>query len=144
MQQINKAELLRQSRKLSKQEMMIWLRNQTGAKITSSTFTKIMSETLPYEQAFQTEVMEYLKTIPGAFVWKAAAGPYSRHGIPDVCAIIDGHFFGFEIKRPYIGVVTKLQEQTINKIRAAGGTAAVVSFREQVKEEIEKWKKSLL
>ena len=139
---INKAELLRQSRRLDRREMTIWLRNALGAPITAAQFNKIMHDLLPLEQAYQTEVIEYIKTIPGAFVWKATAGPYSRQGIPDICAVIDGHFFGFEIKRPYIGIATRIQQQTLQEIRKAGGTAAVISFREQAKEVIDKWKKA--
>lgn len=137
---MNRAELLRQSRKLDRKQMIKWLEKETSKKITSSAFDKIMHDTLPLEQAYQSEVIVYLKTIPGAFVWKAAAGPYSRQGIPDVCAIIDGHFFGFEIKRPYIGKATKVQEETIRRINEAGGTAAVICFREQAKAIIDKWK----
>ena len=139
---LNKAEVLRLSRKLDRREMTLWLRNATGKRITAAEFNKIMFDLLPLEQVYQTEVMDYIKTVPGAFVWKAAAGPYSRQGIPDVCAVIDGHFFGFEIKRPYIGTPTKLQEQTLRQIKAAGGTAAVVSFREQAKEVIDEWKRT--
>lgn len=139
---LNKAEVLRLSRKLDRREMTLWLRMATGKRITAAEFNKIMFDLLPLEQVYQTEVMDYIKTVPGAFVWKAAAGPYSRQGIPDVCAVIDGHFFGFEIKRPYIGTPTKLQEQTIRQIKAAGGTAAVVSFREQAKEVIDEWKRT--
>ena len=142
MQPINKAELLRQSRVLDRREMTIWLRNALGTPITAAQFNKIMHDLLPLEQTYQTEVIEYIKTIPGAFVWKAAAGPYSRQGIPDVCAIIDGHFFGFEIKRPYIGMTTKIQQQTLQQIKRAGGTAAVISFREQAREVIDQWKKT--
>lgn len=139
---MNRAELLRQSRKFDRKQMTKWLEKETGKKITSSTFDKIMHDVLPLEQAYQSEVIVYLKTIPGAFVWKATAGPYSRQGIPDVCAIIDGHFFGFEIKRPYIGKATKVQEGTIRRINEVGGTAAVISFAEQAKEIIDKWKKT--
>ena len=138
---LNKAEVLRLSRKLDRREMTLWLRNATGKRITAAEFNKIMFDLLPLEQVYQTEVMDYIKTVPGAFVWKAAAGPYSRQGIPDVCAVIDGHFFGFEIKRPYIGRATKIQEKTMDQIRAAGGTAAVVSTWLQAKEEIELWMK---
>lgn len=134
---INRTALLRESRKRNREEMMIWLRNITGEQITSATFDKLMHDSLPLEKYFQAEVMDGLKKYPGAFVWKAAAGPYSRQGIPDVCAIIDGHFYGFEIKRPYIGRLTKIQEQTIEAINAAGGTAAVVSFWHQAKEVID-------
>lgn len=81
------------------------------------------------ESWYQARIITWLKTnYPDAFVWKAAAGPYSRGGIPDICAIIAGHFFGFEVKRPEGGRLSKLQELTIQKINAAGGTAAVVSY----------------
>ena len=45
-------------------------------------------------------------------------------------------FFGFEVKRPEVGRLSKIQEQTIKEINAAGGTAAVVSFPEQVQKII--------
>ena len=141
MQGINKAEIFRLSRKLSCEEMRFHLELATGKKLSVKAFDNIMQDVLPFEGYFQTEVMGFLRdNYPCAFVWKAAAGPYSRQGIPDVCAIIDGHFFGFEIKRPYIGRLTKIQELTIKQIREAGGTAAVVSFWNQAKEVIEGWK----
>ena len=92
------------------------------------------------ESYYQSRVIKWLKeTYPDAFVWKAAAGPYSRQGIPDVCAIINGHFFGFEVKRPEVGRLSKIQEQTIKEINAAGGTALVVTYPAQVQEAIEQW-----
>lgn len=139
---MNRAELIRQSRKLDRKQMLKWLEKETSKKITSSAFDKIMHELLPRESCYQSEVIVYLKTIPEAFVWKATAGPYSRQGIPDVCAIIDGHFFGFEIKRPYIGKASEVQKETIRQINKSGGTAAVISFAEQAKEIIDKWKKT--
>ena len=92
------------------------------------------------ESYYQTKILQWLKrTYPAAFIWKAAAGPYSQGGIPDICAIIAGHFFGFEVKRPESGRLSKIQEQTIKEINDAGGTALVVSYPEQVKEAIEQW-----
>ena len=135
----SKSEIRRKSRSLNRRDMVAWLEETAGKSISAAQFDKLMRETLPPEQAYQTEIIRYIETIPGAFAWKAAAGPYSRRGIPDICAVIDGHFFGFEVKRPYIGVVSKIQHQTIMQIRAAGGTAAVISFKEQAKEIIEKW-----
>ncbi|MDE6934644.1 MAG: VRR-NUC domain-containing protein [Oscillospiraceae bacterium] len=92
----------------------------------------------PHKESFyQGKIIKWLKEqYPHAFVWKAAAGPYSRGGIPDVCMVLDGHFFGFEVKRPEVGRLSKIQEQTIKEINAAGGTAAVVSFPEQVQKII--------
>ena len=81
------------------------------------------------ESYYQAKILRWLRdTYPAAFIWKAAAGPYSQGGIPDICAIINGHFYGFEVKRPEGGRLSKLQELTIQKINAAGGTAAVVSY----------------
>jgi Holliday junction resolvase len=99
------------------------------------------ARTDPHKEGYyQAKIIKWLKTTyPSAFVWKAAAGPYTRQGIPDVCAIIDGHFFGFEVKRPKQGRATKIQAQTISDINAAGGTALVVSFPADCKEAIDKW-----
>ena len=89
------------------------------------------------ESYYQTRIIKWLKEqYPDAFIWKAAAGPYSRGGIPDVCMVLDGQFYGFEVKRPEVGRLSKIQEQTIKEINAAGGTAAVVSFPEQVQKII--------
>lgn len=137
---VNTAALRDEARKRTKEEMILWLRNVTGRQITVAGFTAIMRDHLPDESYYQTEVMEFIRNnYPDSFVWKAAAGPYSRQGIPDVCAIIGGHFFGFEIKRPFIGRLSKIQERTIIDIRKAGGTAAVVSFWHQAREVIEEY-----
>lgn len=97
-----------------------------------------MSNTPPHKESFyQAKIIRWLKgQYPDAFVWKAQAGPYCRQGIPDICAIINGHFFGFEVKRPEVGRLSKIQEQTIKEINAAGGIAAVVSYPEQVEKII--------
>lgn len=135
---INTAAIRSEVRTRTKSEMMIWLRNVTGRQFTAAGFDAIMRDHLPDEAYYQKEVMEFIRdSYPGSFVWKAAAGPYSRQGIPDVCAVIDGHFFGFEIKRPFIGRLSKIQERTIYEIQKAGGTAAVVSFWHEAKKVID-------
>ena len=90
------------------------------------------------ESYYQARIIKWLKEqYPDAFIWKAAAGPYSRGGIPDVCMVLDGQFYGFEVKRPEVGRLSKIQEQTIKEIRRAGGKVAVVSFPAQVQRFIE-------
>lgn len=102
---------------------------------------KYLYEKIPYEKDYQKNIMEFLKSrYPKAFVWKAAAGAYSRGGIPDICAVIDGTFFGFEVKRPLLGKASALQKVTIKRITSAGGVAAVVSFPEEVQKIIERAK----
>ena len=94
------------------------------------------------ESFYQAKIMEWLRAnYPGGsgFFWKVQGGPYCHNGIPDICGVINGHFFGFEVKRPG-GKATPMQEETIRRINAAGGTAFVVTTVEQVKEAIGGWK----
>ena len=79
---------------------------------------------------------------PDAFVAKISQGAYSQAGIPDVMFIKDGHYFGFEVKRPVVGIRSKLQEQTARMIQAAGGTAAFVCWPEEAIREVEEYEKS--
>ena len=77
-------------------------------------------------------ILQYLRTIPRCFCWKEHGGMYGTAGIPDIIACVDGRFFGFEVKT-VDGKPTKLQEATICRIRASGGTAAVVRSVEEVR-----------
>lgn len=80
-------------------------------------------------------IMNYLKGVPGCFCWKEHGGMYGTAGIPDIIACINGRFFAFEVKTT-IGKPTKLQEATIRKILAAGGTALVVRSVDEVRTAI--------
>lgn len=87
---------------------------------------------IPKENYYQTAIKEAItKRFPGAFVAKIAQGPYSYGGIPDLMVIYKGLYFGFEVKRPLLGEVSRIQLQTIAKIQKAGGTAAVVRWPEE-------------
>ena len=80
-------------------------------------------------------ILKYLKTLTGCFCWKEHGGMYGTAGIPDIIACINGRFFGFEVKIEN-GKPTKLQEATIRKILAAGGTALVVRSVAEVRTAI--------
>jgi hypothetical protein len=96
---------------------------------------KYMFKNIPGEPDIQRKVIKRInQLIPSAFVWKAAAGPYSRKGIPDVCAIIRGRFYGFEVKRPVIGKVTPIQLRTMQQIEKSGGRCFVVTNEGQLPE----------
>lgn len=102
---------------------------------TKAQADKFIREKMPHESYFQKKIKEYIqKTFPDAFIWKAAAGAYSQSGIPDLCCIIHGRYYGFEIKRPFIGEPSDTQRKAIKDIRSAGGTAAVVATIKQVKK----------
>lgn len=60
---------------------------------------------------------------------------YGTAGIPDIIACIDGRFYAFEVKTP-VGKTTALQEATLRKILACGGTAAVVRSVDEVRAVI--------
>lgn len=131
-------DIRQKSRHYSKDEMINYITQVTGKRPTASEFNDLMRKALPKEGYYQERIIHAIReAYPSSFVWKAAAGVYSRQGIPDVCAIIDGQFYGFEVKRPYIGQLSKIQEQTIGAIREAGGKAAVISWAEQALEVIE-------
>lgn len=85
-------------------------------------------EHMPKESYFQRKIMDWIDAnVKRSIVWKEAAGPYSRQGIPDITCIVNGRYYGFEVKRPFIGILSKIQERTIKAIREAGGRAYVVT-----------------
>lgn len=92
------------------------------------------------EGYYQTKIKDALKRkYPEAFVRKISQGAYSEGGIPDVLMIYRGHYFGFEVKRPVVGVPSKLQEETIRQIRRAGGTALLVRWPEEAVKVVTMW-----
>lgn len=106
---------------------------------TTGQAKKYIREHLPKESYYQDKIIKHIrKLFPLSVVWKEAAGAYSRQGIPDVTAVINGRYYGFEVKRPFVGVLSKIQEQTIKRIRAAGGRAYVVTYPAEVTELL-KW-----
>jgi len=85
------------------------------------------------EKEIVSAIMRYLKTVPHTFCWKEHGGMYSTAGLPDIICCIGGRFIAFEVKTPS-GKLSKLQEITIQKIRAAKGEAFMVTSVEEVKE----------
>ena len=71
---------------------------------------------------------------PTALIVKVAGGPYQSAGLPDLLVILDGRAYGLEVKKQRQGEseqhargrATLRQESVLDKIRAAGGVAAVV------------------
>ena len=79
-----------------------------------------------------TTIKKYLATLPETFAWKEHGGQYGTAGIPDIIVCHRGHFIALEAK---VGKnqPTKLQAVSIEQIRKAGGTAAVVRSVADVK-----------
>jgi len=87
------------------------------------------------ERDIVAAILRLLKKTPGCFCWKEHGGMYGTAGIPDIIACFKGRFVAFEVKTP-TGKLTRLQEITIDKIRAAGGCAFKVSSAAEVAEII--------
>jgi hypothetical protein len=87
------------------------------------------------ESSITRKILNYLKSVPGCFAWKAHGGMYGYTGIPDIICCYHGRFFGFEVKRPG-NKPTAIQEKAIRDIAGAGGTAIVVYSVEDVKQYI--------
>lgn len=56
---------------------------------------------------------------------KFFANSYTKSGIPDILACVNGHFVGIEVKAQN-GRPSELQLYNIDKIREAGGFAVVL------------------
>lgn len=97
---------------------------------------KYLSEKVPLESYYQRKIIEWLEeNAKGrAFYWKATQGAYSRSGIPDVCVIIGGRFYGLEVKRPFFGVVSPNQKKVKREIEAIGGKVYIVTYVKEVAE----------
>ena len=125
----------------TKQEAIAWVKETKG--LDGAAANKYLQEKVPKESVYQKKIIEWIKkNAPQAFVWKATQGAYSRKGIPDVCVVINGRFYGFEIKRPFFGVISSMQTLTIKQIEKAGGKAYIVTYAKEVadilQEELEK------
>lgn len=118
-------------------------RMQKEKGITKKEAEKIVREQMPKESRFQKMIKDAIsKAYPNGFIVKIQQGQYSTGGVPDLLVIICGHYFGFEIKRPYFGKKSQLQIETIKQIRDAGGTADFVSYPDEAVSIIENYFKS--
>lgn len=102
--------------------------------------SQFIKDNLPKEATFQTKIIKALQDWrktgsidPHAVIWKQSAGVYNRNGLPDVMAVIEGRLFGFEVKRPYIGQPTALQQKTIRELNSAGAQAAVICYPQEAR-----------
>lgn len=57
--------------------------------------------------------------------FKYWAGPYSKSGIPDIIACVDGHFVGIEVKAPN-GKPSELQKRNVRLIQECRGLGYIL------------------
>ena len=82
------------------------------------------------ESKFQDRLISILKKIFGREIWFSKISDRYTSGIPDILGCLDGKMFAFELKDDK-GKASLLQENTIDKIRKAGGTAWVIRTVEE-------------
>ncbi|MHC5215419.1 VRR-NUC domain-containing protein [Enterococcus sp. LJL128] len=86
------------------------------------------------ESAFQKKVIDYLKEHDAWYVKYWAGSKFTKEGIPDILACIDGTFHGIELKTD-VGRPSQLQIYNINKIQGSGGEAYILRPK-----DFEEWK----
>lgn len=102
----------------------------------------IARKKIPKESYYQDKIRKRLRQkYPEGFCRKISQGVYAEAGIPDLLFIYEGHYFGFEVKRPLVGRLSDIQKRTIWLIRQAGGTAAVVSWPEEALRIVNDWER---
>lgn len=103
----------------------------------------IARKKIPKESYYQDKIRKRLRQkYPDGFCRKISQGVYAEAGIPDLLFIYEGHYFGFEVKRPLVGRLSDIQRRTIRLIEKAGGTAAVVRWPEEAIKTVEDWRKA--
>ncbi len=77
------------------------------------------------EKNFEDRVKKFLKEQGAWFIkyWGGAA--FTKAGVPDLLACVDGHFMGIELKAPK-GKATELQLHTLEQINKSGGYAVLL------------------
>ena len=83
------------------------------------------------ERDIVAAILRQLKKTPLCFAWKTHGGMYGTAGIPDVIICYSGKFVAFEVKTPS-GKLTKLQENTMTRIKNAKGQAFKVTSAAEV------------
>lgn len=76
------------------------------------------------EKTFENKIKKFLET-NGAWNVKFFANSFTKAGIPDILACVNGHFVGIEVKAQN-GKPSELQLYNIRKIREAGGFAMIL------------------
>jgi len=76
------------------------------------------------EKNFENRIKKFL-TEQGCYHFKFFANGYTKRGIPDLVACVNGYFVGIEVKADN-GKPSELQLYNIRKIQEAGGIATVL------------------
>lgn len=76
------------------------------------------------EKSFENKIKKYLDK-QGAWYVKFFANAYTKKGVPDILACVDGMFYGIEVKAEG-GKPSEIQKYNIQKINESGGVAIIL------------------
>lgn len=76
------------------------------------------------EKTFEEKIKRFL-TSRGCWHVKFFANGFTKSGIPDILACVNGYFVGIEVKGPD-GRPSELQLWNLSKIRESGGIAVIL------------------
>lgn len=80
---------------------------------------------LPREKNFENKVKKFLKEQNAYFIKYWGGAMFTKAGVPDLLACVDGHFIGIELKAPN-GKPSALQIYNLKEIENAGGYAILL------------------
>ena len=77
------------------------------------------------EKNFENHVKAYLREQKAWFIKYWAGAQFTKSGVPDILACINGYFVGIEVKAPN-GKPSDLQIYNVNVINRRGGYAVIL------------------
>lgn len=79
------------------------------------------------ESRLSRKIMDAIRLEPGTFCFKVHGSEHVMAGLPDIIGVVDGWFFGMEVKVPgKRNNTSKVQDYVHAKISRAGGQVAVI------------------
>lgn len=77
------------------------------------------------EKAFENKIKDFLKANGCYFIKYWGGGNFTKVGVPDILACVNGYFVAIEVKAPN-GKPSELQLYNLAEIKKAGGIALLL------------------
>ena len=80
---------------------------------------------IPAEKTYENKIKKYLDAHGAYFIKYWGGGTFTKSGVPDILACVNGYFVGVEVKAEN-GKPSEIQLYNIDRIKKAGGFAFVL------------------
>lgn len=91
------------------------------------------------ESKLQKQIRDALMKWENLYCVKMHGGPHQARGLPDIVGVVEGIFFGIEVKMPgKEKTLTPIQKKKLNDIANAGGIAIIATSVEQAETRLRK------